>query len=70
MPAARVAAVPQAVELDRLRHRGLFTDLPGPRQAGLLEAALVAAVDHGPQTPSIAVARMAATCGIGLNGAC
>ncbi|MFB4309517.1 citryl-CoA lyase [Actinomadura sp. GTD37] len=44
-------------------------DLPGPREAALLEAALVAAVDHGPQAPSIAVARMAATCGIGLNGA-
>ncbi|GAA3974916.1 citryl-CoA lyase [Actinomadura viridis] len=44
-------------------------DLPTARQAELLEAALVAAVDHGPQAPSIAVARMAATCGIGLNGA-
>jgi citrate synthase len=30
---------------------------------------LVSAVDHGPQAPSIAVARMAATCGLGLNGA-
>ncbi len=38
-------------------------------QAHLLEAALVAAVDHGPQAPSIAAARMAATCGIGLQGA-
>ncbi|MFC5745819.1 citryl-CoA lyase [Actinomadura rugatobispora] len=44
-------------------------DLPDPRQAGLLEAALVAAVDHGPQAPSIAIARMAATCGVGLNSA-
>ncbi|MEM9552580.1 MAG: citryl-CoA lyase, partial [Pseudomonadota bacterium] len=35
----------------------------------LLEAALVAAVDHGPQAPSIATARMAVTCGLGLNGA-
>ena len=35
----------------------------------LLEAALVAAVDHGPQAPSIAAARMAATCGVGLNNA-
>ena len=33
----------------------------------LFEAALVAAVDHGPQAPSIAAARMAATCGTGLN---
>ena len=44
-------------------------ELPSPAQAGLLEAALVAAVDHGPQAPSIAIARMAATCGVGLNGA-
>ncbi|MDE0699038.1 MAG: citryl-CoA lyase, partial [Boseongicola sp.] len=29
--------------------------------------ALVAGVDHGPQAPSIAAARMAATCGVGLN---
>jgi citrate synthase len=44
-------------------------DLPDPRRAALLEAALVASVDHGPHAPSIAVARMSATCGIGLNGA-
>jgi citrate synthase len=44
-------------------------ELPQPRQAALLEAALVAGVDHGPHAPSIAAARMAATCGIGLNGA-
>ena len=43
--------------------------LPEPRQAALLEAALVAGVDHGPHAPSIAAARMAATCGIGLNNA-
>jgi citrate synthase len=42
---------------------------PGPRQAALLEAAMVASVDHGPQAPSIAAARMAATCGVGLNTA-
>lgn len=35
----------------------------------LLEAALVAAVDHGPQAPSIASARMAMTCGVGINNA-
>lgn len=40
----------------------------GPR-AKLFEAALVSAVDHGPQAPSIAAARMAATCGIGLQNA-
>jgi len=44
-------------------------DLPHSRHAALLEAALVASVDHGPHAPSIAAARMAATCGIGLNGA-
>lgn len=44
-------------------------DLPSEAQAKLLEAALVAAVDHGPQAPSIAAARMAVTCGLGLNGA-
>ncbi|GLZ31893.1 citryl-CoA lyase [Lentzea sp. NBRC 105346] len=44
-------------------------ELPSREQAALLEAALVAAVDHGPQAPSIAAARMAATCGLGLNNA-
>ena len=43
--------------------------LPAPAEAALLEAALVASVDHGPQAPSIAAARMAATCGVGLNTA-
>lgn len=42
-------------------------ELPEPAEAALLEAALVASVDHGPQAPSIASARMAATCGVGLN---
>lgn len=42
-------------------------DLPTPEHAALLESALVAGVDHGPQAPSIAAARMAATCGVGLN---
>lgn len=37
--------------------------------ARLLDAALLAAADHGPQAPSIASARMAITCGIGLNNA-
>ena len=44
-------------------------ELPTPEQARLLEAALVAGMDHGPQAPSIAAARMAATCGVGLNSA-
>ncbi|MVO17913.1 citryl-CoA lyase [Parasedimentitalea huanghaiensis] len=43
--------------------------LPTDAQSKLLECALVAAVDHGPQAPSIATARMAVTCGLGLNGA-
>ncbi|UWQ04924.1 citryl-CoA lyase [Aliiroseovarius crassostreae] len=42
-------------------------ELPSSDQAALFEAALVAGVDHGPQAPSIAAARMAATCGVGLN---
>ena len=41
--------------------------LPSAAEATLLEAALVAGVDHGPQAPSIAAARMAATCGLDLN---
>lgn len=44
-------------------------ELPPKPAARLLEAALVAAVDHGPQAPSIAVARMAMTCGVGINNA-
>ena len=42
-------------------------DMPSEAEARLLECALVAGVDHGPQAPSIAAARMAATCGVGLN---
>ncbi len=44
-------------------------DLPTEAQARLFEAALVSAVDHGPQAPSIAAARMAVTCGLPLNNA-
>jgi citrate synthase len=44
-------------------------ELPSPAEAALLEAALVASVDHGPQAPSIAIARMATTCGVPVNGA-
>jgi citrate synthase len=44
-------------------------DLPTKRQADLFGAVLVAGVDHGPQAPSISIARMAMTCGIGINGA-
>lgn len=42
---------------------------PSPQQGELLEAALVASVDHGPHAPSIAIARMAVTCGVDLNNA-
>ncbi|WP_299700778.1 citryl-CoA lyase [uncultured Tateyamaria sp.] len=44
-------------------------EMPSEPEAKLFEAALVAAVDHGPQAPSIAAARMAVTCGLSLNGA-
>ena len=53
-------------EMVYLMTRGEF---PHPDAARLLEAALVAAVDHGPQAPSIAAARMAVTCGVGINNA-
>ncbi|APU13195.1 MULTISPECIES: citryl-CoA lyase [Actinoalloteichus] len=43
--------------------------LPTETQSRLLQAALVASVDHGPQAPSIASARMAVTCGVGINSA-
>jgi citrate synthase len=44
-------------------------ELPTAGQAELLEQTLVASVDHGPQAPSIAAARMAASCGLALNNA-
>lgn len=44
-------------------------ELPSEDEAALLGIALGAAVDHGPQAPSIAIARMAATCGVGINSA-
>lgn len=44
-------------------------ETPTEGQARLLEAALVTAVDHGPQAPSIATARMAVTCGAAVNQA-
>ena len=39
-------------------------ELPSRGQADLLEAAMVPGVDHGPHAPSIAIARMAVTCGL------
>lgn len=47
----------------------LLGDLPTRAQSALLEAALVSSVDHGPQAPSIAIGRMAVTCGAPMNGA-
>ncbi|WP_345815842.1 citryl-CoA lyase [Paraburkholderia sp. PREW-6R] len=44
-------------------------ELPDAAQARLLEAALVASVDHGPHAPSIAISRIATSCGLPLNGA-
>lgn len=44
-------------------------ELPTRAQGELLDAALMSAVDHGPQAPSIAISRMAITCGVGLNNA-
>jgi len=44
-------------------------EIPTETQGRLLDAALMSAVDHGPQAPSIAIARMAVTCGVGLNNA-
>jgi citrate synthase len=44
-------------------------ELPNDGEAHLLEAALVASVDHGPHAPSIAISRMAVSCGLPLNGA-
>lgn len=44
-------------------------ELPSSAQERLLQAALVASVDHGPHAPSIAIAQMAVSCGLPLNGA-
>lgn len=54
------------VEMIWLMLRG---ELPSRAQAELLEAALVPGVDHGPHAPSIAISRMAVTCGLPVNGA-
>jgi citrate synthase len=65
-PVEQLIGTTSFVDMIWLMVRG---DLPTPAQSSLLELALVAAVDHGPQAPSIAAARMAATCGVGLNNA-
>lgn len=56
-----------AITLPDMIHLMLVGELPNPARRALLEAALVSAVDHGPQAPSIATARMAATCGADYN---
>lgn len=43
-------------------------DDPVPASSRLLEAVLVSGASFGPRAPSIAVARMAATCGVPMNG--
>ena len=43
--------------------------MPEVEEACLMEAALVASVDHGPQAPAISTARMAVSCGNSLNHA-
>ena len=76
MEPGRIAIRGQPIEdlignlsLPEMIWRMLRADAPAPGQIALLEAALVAAVDHGPQAPSIATARMAVTCGLPLNNA-
>jgi citrate synthase len=45
----------------------LCGEILSEKKAKLLESVLVAGADHGPRAPSIAAARMAATCGISFN---
>ena len=47
----------------------LCGEILSEKKAKLLESVLVAGADHGPRAPSIAAARMAATCGISFNSA-
>ena len=57
------------VDLGEMIWLMLRGELPEPAHARLLVAALVASVDHGPHAPAVAIARMAVTCGLPLNGA-
>jgi crotonobetainyl-CoA:carnitine CoA-transferase CaiB-like acyl-CoA transferase len=54
VPAARVVTVPQAVELDQLRHRGFLTDLPFPDGSGRTLRVVGSGVLHNgePLTPT------------------
>lgn len=65
-PIEKLMGAVSFVEMIWLMLRGVR---PSDAQARLLEMALVAGVDHGPHAPSIAIARMATTCGVELNGA-
>ncbi len=47
-------------------HLVLRGELPDRKAARLIDAILVSAVDHGPNAPSIHVARAAASCGVPL----
>ena len=58
-----------AVSFPKMIWLMLRGELPSDAQAALLEAALVASVDHGPHAPSIAISKMAVSCGLPLNGA-
>jgi citrate synthase len=58
-----------AIDFPQMIWLMLRGEVPSKAQSALLGAALVAAVDHGPQAPSIAIARMAMTCGVGINNA-
>lgn len=66
---AAEALIEQGVGLAQMIWLMTRGDLPTPAQARLLDIVLMSAVDHGPQAPSIAIARMAATCGVGVNNA-
>lgn len=70
----RLRGYPVAEVIENVSYAGIVWlmitgELAGEWQERLLNAALVAGVDHGPQAPSIAAARMAATCGVGLSQA-
>ena len=56
------------VSYDEMTYLMIMGELPPhPRIAGLLSALLVAVCDHGANSPAVATAIMAATCGIPLN---
>ena len=58
-----------AIDFPQMIWLMLRGEVPTRAQSALFGAVLVAAVDHGPQAPSIAIARMAMTCGVGINNA-